>query len=540
LRGPPPAPRRSCLPLHSTAPTASSRTERDLPKEAGRCWCETAAGGRFIGEPHFGRRRLEHDIDVRVDRIRHGASACLPLAACAPAPSEQRRERALQLGREPTGEGWLAKQGWFWLAGPLNRKLRGLILWVKFLPLRQPNARRIHERMQPREQEDPPMVKSSSSAFFAAFLLVIALGGGGCGGDDGGPEGQGGQMAAGGSGGEGVGGSGGTGTNTGGTGGGNGGSGGDENGGTNQQGDQGIFATLNGESLAATIGSGSGYVTDASLEPGGGYSHVVATAKEDVDGDRVTWTLWFPRATGTYACGLHTDGEDIAFIDIENTGTRSGASSGISAEGCSLEVTHFDPDGIIAGTFSGILGGFLGQDQTVSEGRFHFDNSRGGGDCSLASDPGIPEGEFGATVAIKRLELDEAQRDRAPKYLRCGQNLRLEADRSWDMNINLGGGRADMAPSIAFNSPNVFYGIVSISLQLSGIDRSRDENENCAFGVFQGFRSDRPGEGVKCRLSLSTFDDELREGTYEATMALDGNLIEIGGSFRIPSVFPVK
>jgi hypothetical protein len=301
------------------------------------------------------------------------------------------------------------------------------------------------------------------------------------------------------------------------------------------EGKQGIFATLNGESLQATrAGLGSdGFVQEATASG----SQIILEAKEVVGDDEIDWSLWLPKSPGTYACGLHTN-PSVAHIAIENIPNgRSGANSGISAEDCVVTVLRLDPEGIIEGSFSGTLGGLLGSAQVVTDGWFYVDNASGGGDCSEAADPGVAEGDYGATVSITRLEIVGTS---APKYLRCGQNLRLDALYAGQSNVRAGaGGRPDLAPTVTFSKQNAYLDAVTVNLQLGGLDRSDGNNLNCAIAFFDDFSLERAED--QCVVTLTQFDDELWTGSYAASLSYtrdgDTSLLEIMGSFRMPPVF---
>ncbi len=304
---------------------------------------------------------------------------------------------------------------------------------------------------------------------------------------------------------------------------------------------QGMFMTLNGVPLKATgpASPDGSFVFDSSFADGGG-ARVHFVANED--GGDEPWDLQVPKAEGSYTCAdnVNNDPAQTAVIAMPvGPGGRSAANSNLSHdEDCFLIVDRLDPTGIISGTFGGVLGGTAGAPQTVALGRFFFDNSRGGGDCSRANDPGLGVDETGATFSVTRLDPINSA---VPKYLRCGDTAKLAVTSSFHRDpegFNPGG------QFISVSNDAVYLdGHVGVGLQFDAIDGDVGGAATCANLRFVDYTvSGAFVDPDHCAVVLTRNDATFIEGTYEATLSVtrpDGRAeIDVAGTFRAPPVFP--
>jgi hypothetical protein len=296
--------------------------------------------------------------------------------------------------------------------------------------------------------------------------------------------------------------------------------------GPSADGEQGIFLTLNGTPLKATLagqpGSPSdvGYVDDASFDDA--YPRVIVHATEGPGID--AWEIWLPKQPGVYPCGGNNDNDKVYIAIPVGPNGRSAANSAIRAENCEVHLTRIDRDGLIEATFAGVLGGTAGSPQTVTDGRIHIDNQRGGGDCSAAADPGLAGDATGATLSVTRVGPGLKG---MPKYLRCGANLTLPLTAS---------AAEPQGQRAFFDNPTAFWNQVPATLQVNGIQATVGMPGTCSLMFFNGFGLNDADD--HCTVNVTRSDDMFVEGTYDATLSVnkgDGRTdVDITGHFRMP------
>jgi hypothetical protein len=170
--------------------------------------------------------------------------------------------------------------------------------------------------------------------------------------------------------------------------------------------------------------------------------------------------------------------------------------------------------------------GTAGAAQTLTDGRFFVDNTRGGGDCANGVDPGLGADAHGATVAITRLgPLSE----RMPKYMRCGDTLTLDVT-SANNGVN----------AFFYDADAYVNGWVDAGLQITNIDALVGSPGDCQLMFFLGYGLNNIGD--HCTIELTRSDGEFVEGTYTATLSSNGlngpTDMDIEGTFRFAPTFP--
>jgi hypothetical protein len=248
--------------------------------------------------------------------------------------------------------------------------------------------------------------------------------------------------------------------------------------------------------------------------------------------DNDEWQLAFPKEPGTYDCAKWTPVDGATYQNAEQSyvfysPNMSGVIGSDPENGGVCSVTVTSTMGVVEGTFSGSIVSILGEARVLTNGHFYFGD--GLGDCSLADDPGLEDGENAATVAIT----DVQGRTSAVK---CGQNFKLTSVLTNYDGSYFSGGNANEDSKLSIE------GLTTTGTFACGDPGNPDDPSSKA--VTMGW-----GNGVRgfyyqdcmdsCSIEVTRFDDEIVEGTYTGTFretcSADAALATFEGHFRAPS-----
>lgn len=288
---------------------------------------------------------------------------------------------------------------------------------------------------------------------------------------------------------------------------------------------QGIFATVNGEQIRATIPFTGGFI-HKDYELNGFGETIVAEAFTDQE-RKNSWKLWVPSGTGSFGCNDDPDNDGPARLIVQALNIHT--QHPFTPEDCSFEVDSFDIFGVIEGRFSGKFGS-----KVVTDGRFYFDNARGGGDCSDAAVINLQEGDQGATLSVMSMTTtEEVALYSAPKTVRCGQNYVLKNGylNQVLLNPNMSSIFWEYGITLAFSTEeNVYFDSWGATLNIKEIATGPDK------GCYDVNFADLKGTWCDDEIDLSDSVEEEWVIRYNGKVASGGEamVIDIAGEIRYP------